>query len=260
MLIDKKDQYVSFLSTVGPFVAPALDLASMVSPNKVGTARLFMEGFNLIMAGMDESKSEEVKRVYIPIGNFFFLFEDKKLTKSFNSLKFNQVIEALDILKDVVVQDSLESHKLTNYMRLARTNDAFFPNHYPTEQILCVPLGDGSGDNVITIVRKIELIENFKPSLQSAELAAVTGPEIMILRLVLVGENIFQICLPECSFEFGFPFGQPDVAIVKKITLGSKVEKVVVEQAMTLSDISVSDHGSNIHLATQFGRKFNLFF
>ena len=70
----------------------------MVSPNKVGTARLFMEGINLIMSGMDESKSEEVKRVYIPIGNFFFLFEDKKLTRTFSTLKFNEVIEALDIL------------------------------------------------------------------------------------------------------------------------------------------------------------------
>ena len=42
----------------------------------------------------------------------------------------------------------------------------------------------------------------------SAELAAVTGPEIMILRLVLLGENVFEICLPQCIFDFGFPFGQ----------------------------------------------------
>merc|ERR1711892_180659 len=253
MLLNTKDQYVSFLSTVGPFVAPALELASIVSPSKGGTARLFMEGINLIMSGMDESKSEEMKRVYIPIGNFFFLFEDKKLTKASSTMKFNEVIEALNILKDVYIQDSLESHKLLNYMRLAKANDAFFQSHYPSEQILCVPLGDGSGDNVITIVRTIEEIGNFKPSLQSAELAAVTGPAIMILRLVLVGENIFQICLGQCLFQFGFPFGQPEVAIVKKIPLGSKVEKVIVEQAMTLSDISVSDHGSNVHLATQFG-------
>jgi len=253
MLIEKKDQYVRFLSTVGPFVAPALDLASLVSPSKAGTAKLFLEGINLVMTGMDESKSDEIKRVYIPIGNFFFLFEDKNITKSFSTMKFNDVIESLDILKDVYIQDSLESHKLTNYMKLAKANDAFYPSHYPSEQIMCVPLGDGSGDNVITIARKIEEIETFKPSLQSAELAAVTGPAIMILRLVLVGENIFQICLGQSSFQFWFPFGQPDVAIVKKIPLGSKVEKVVVEQAMTLSDISVSDHGSNIHLATQFG-------
>lgn len=42
----------------------------------------------------------------------------------------------------------------------------------------------------------------------SAELAAVTGPEVMLLRLVLLGENIFEISLRDCLFEFGFPFGQ----------------------------------------------------
>ena len=50
--------------------------------------------------------------------------------------------------------------------------------------------------------------QRFEPSIKSAELAAVTGPEIMILRLVIIGENIFEICLGQCLFEFGFPFGQ----------------------------------------------------
>ena len=57
------------------------------------------------------------------------------------------------------------------------------------------------------------------------------------------------------------------MAVVKRIPLGERGEKVVVEQTVTVSgglakgcqkvnlfsDISVSDHGSNIHLATQFG-------
>merc|ERR1719474_1278441 len=43
------------------------------------------------------------------------------------------------------------------------------------------------------------------------------------------------------------------MATVKRIPLGEKGEKVVVEQAVTVSDISVSDHGSTIHIATQFG-------
>ena len=50
--------------------------------------------------------------------------------------------------------------------------------------------------------------QRFEPSIKGAELAAVTGPEIMILRLVVIGENIFEICLGQCLFEFGFPFGQ----------------------------------------------------
>ena len=66
----------------------------------------------------------------------------------------------------------------------------------------------------------------------------------MILRLVVIGENIFEICLSQCLFEFGFPFGQvalsrkrlklcrcvqADMAAVKRIPLGEKGEKVVVE-------------------------------
>ena len=72
----------------------------------------------------------------------------------------------------------------------------------------------------------------------------------MILRLVVIGENIFEICLSQCLFEFGFPFGQvalsrkrlklcrclqADMATVKRIPLGEKGEKVVVEQAVTVS-------------------------
>ena len=83
--------------------------------------------------------------------------------------------------------------------------------------------------------------------MSSAELAAVTGPEVMILRLVIIGENIFEVCLGQCLFDFGFPFGQvnrrttntvktclqPGMAVVKKIPLGEKGEKIVVEQAIT---------------------------
>ena len=74
----------------------------------------------------------------------------------------------------------------------------------------------------------------------------------MILRLVLVGQNLFQICLPSCVFQFGFPFGQEELgAVVKRIPLGSDKEKVVVEQALHNQDISISDHGANIIIATQ---------
>ena len=74
----------------------------------------------------------------------------------------------------------------------------------------------------------------------SAELAAVTGPEVMLLRLVLLGENIFEISLRDCLFEFGFPFGQPGVAVVKRIPMGDRGEKLVVEQAVTTTGRKVA--------------------
>ena len=42
----------------------------------------------------------------------------------------------------------------------------------------------------------------------------------MILRLVVIGENIFEICLGQCLFEFGFPFGQ---VVASKLLNLSKV-------------------------------------
>ena len=48
----------------------------------------------------------------------------------------------------------------------------------------------------------------FQPKIDSAELAAVNGPDVTLLRLVIKGKNIFPVCLDQCRFEFGFPFGQ----------------------------------------------------
>merc|ERR1719319_936773 len=218
-----------------------------MDPARAATARVFMEGLRMLWDGMDEAKSEEVKRVYIPIGNFFFLSDEKCNSKMFPTIEFNRVVEALDILKDAEVANSLKSHKLDYYMQIARRNDLFFPGSLEAE------LDIDCGEYVSTVPRKLEVITRFQPSVSSAELAAVTGPEVMILRLVIIGENIFEVCLSQCLFDFGFPFGQPGMAVVKKIPLGEKGEKIVVEQAITTTDISVSDHGSNLHLATQFG-------
>ena len=66
---------------------------------KAGAARMFMEGLKLLWDGMDENKCEEVKRVYIPIGNFLFLSDEKKFSKMYTTIEFNRVVEALDILK-----------------------------------------------------------------------------------------------------------------------------------------------------------------
>ena len=85
-LIQRKDDYLNLLSQVGPFVSPALDLAAIVSPSKAGTVKMFVEGLNLILKSADDTKSQEIRRVYVPIGNFFFLNQDKKKTKVLNTL------------------------------------------------------------------------------------------------------------------------------------------------------------------------------
>lgn len=68
----------------------------------------------------------------------------------------------------------------------------------------------------------------------------------MLLRLVIIGENVFEVCLQDCMFDLGFPFGQVKrcspflhvspqlgMAVVKRIPIGARGEKLVVEQAVT---------------------------
>ena len=183
-----QDQYVNFLATVGPFLGPVLDLASYVSPgmnylpfvipkqNSVLNQEKQIQQICSLTASsfsgtgwMTQRQRRcvcsflqivipfiQVKRVYIPIGNFFFLSDEKSRSKSFSTIEFNRVVEALDILKDVEVSTSVQSHKLDNYMKIARRNDLFFPGSYPAETTYM------DGDYVLTVPRRLELIGRLK--------------------------------------------------------------------------------------------------
>ena len=129
---------------------------------------MFIDGLKLLWDGMDDSKTEEVyfflqifttlmtifqvRRIYTPIGNFFFLSDEKIRSKSFSTIEFNRVVEALDILKEVEVSTSVQSHRMENYMKIARRNDLFFPGSYPAENTYV------DGDYVSTVPRRLELI------------------------------------------------------------------------------------------------------
>ena len=92
-------------------------------------------------------------------------------------------------------------------MRLAERNHAYHPGTYPLENTMCVPSGDIV--DVMTFARKIHQLDCYAPVVHSAELVAVTSTtQDTVLRLVLIGQNIFQICLAESSFDLGFPFGR----------------------------------------------------
>ena len=59
-----------------------------------------------------------------------------------------------------------------------------------------------------------------------------------------------------CSFDFGFPFGtRPghDGVIVKRMALGTDVERVIVEEDYAHAP-NISDHGTTIRYATLFGQ------
>ena len=165
-LIQKKDNYITFLSQVGPFISPALEIAAVVSPSKAITAKLFVDGLNMILNSADDSKSQEIKRVYIPIGNFFFLNEDKKITKVLQTFEFNDVISALDILKDVNIHESLESHKLRNYRSICCDNECYNIDKYPPVMEVFIPDSEGAG-MMITEQRTVDIWNDFRPQINS---------------------------------------------------------------------------------------------
>ena len=110
-----------------------------------------------------------MKRVYIPIGNFFFLSDEKSKSKAFSAIEFNRVVEALDILKDVEVSSSVQSHKLDNYLKIARRNDLFFPGSYPADTTYI------DGEYVMTVPRKLELISRYNRSFSQSKVFDPVG-------------------------------------------------------------------------------------
>jgi hypothetical protein len=64
--------------------------------------------------------------------------------------------------------------------------------------------------------------------------------------------------LDKCQFQIGFPFGiNVDKVTIKKLSTGENLERLVLEEALEGSNVdsllAISDHGSILILATQFG-------
>ncbi|XP_075241655.1 uncharacterized protein LOC142336627 [Convolutriloba macropyga] len=250
-LMATKESYVGYLSKIEPFLSPALDVACVVYPANAVFLRGVKEGLDMLTKSMDKSTELEVSQKYVPVGNFFFLCDEFLFTKCFESSDVGSITQSLDILKNAKLS-SHEPHKVVNYMRMCKYNKCFQPGGYPPDEITYLPFDDGAL-TVHTCPRTIQEVLIFDPKLHSIELATVKCQDVTQLRLVLIGENLFQIYLPRCSFDLGFPFGVSEKSTVKKISMGDKIEKLVIEQEVNVNELSISDHGSKVKVATQFG-------
>ena len=104
------------------------------------------------------------------------------------------------------------------------------------------------------VPRRVEMKSKYLPEITSAELVRVQSHDRDILRLRLTGYHLFNHVLDLCSFDFGFPFGnKEDNVIVKRMALGTDVERVIIEEKY-VSAPNISDHGTLIRFATQFGQ------
>ena len=79
------------------------------------------------------------------------------------------------------------------------------------------------------------------------------------LRLTLTGCNLFDIVLEKCQFQIGFPFGTSENNVtIKKLSTGENFERLVLEEGLEGNSrvddfLTISDHGSLLLFATQFG-------
>ena len=74
----------------------------------------------------------------------------------------------------------------------------------------------------------------------------------------MTGRYLFDVVLERCQFQIGFPFGiKEDNVTIKKLSTGENFERLVLEEVLednTVNNLlAVSDHGSILVFATQFG-------
>ena len=70
---------------------------------------------------------------------------------------------------------------------------------------------------------------------------------------------MFDIVLAKCQFQIGFPFGTSENNVtIKKLSTGENFERLVLEEGLEGNSrvddfLTISDHGSLLLFATQFG-------
>ncbi|XP_059083625.1 uncharacterized protein LOC131880910 [Tigriopus californicus] len=103
------------------------------------------------------------------------------------------------------------------------------------------------------VPRRIELVDTFKPHIQTAELVRVNAHGKDYLRLRLTGRHLFEFIIEKCTFNFGYPFAtNPDKFTCKKVYQTDGIETLIIEEEFN-EDLKISDLGTVIRLVSKFG-------
>ena len=239
-------------------LGPVLDVASFAMP-QYAAQLVIARGFSGVVTEMVNSaregtKSSRGKNSYVAIGNYHFIggghtfaLDHKEEDKINRCLEMSVDSATLtQTAADIPVYHAVENYTdfVAEWSEMAGT----FP------AMVDVPRAF-QGEIVLEMVpRRVELRSKYLPEITSAELVRVQSHDRDILRLRLTGYHLFNHVLELCSFDFGFPFGnKEDNVIVKRMALGTDVERVIIEEDYVNAP-NISDHGTLIRFATQFGQ------
>ena len=251
-LLDKKDKFREFferISTLMPVLKAAVNVVSLVNPDS-SNVKTFQNLCNVIDDVTTAIKDNT--DVYIPIGNFHFL-DERVNEKEFFSC--NRLKELEEYMQEEYQQNaskrSMNAHALSYYTELFRKNGNLPFGGYPYQVVIGGP--DALNKNQ-HCNRMIKFEHPFSPSIDSVELIKPIGEE-STLNLSFTGKNIYDVVLECCEFDFNFPFAEKkeNVRIKKLPPTDENIERLVIQDEMKDSPITISDHGIKIKLATQFG-------
>ena len=100
---------------------------------------------------------------------------------------------------------------------------------------------------------KIPFIDPFQPLIYSVDLAKAKG-EKSFLKLTFTGKYIHNVVLDLCQFHFNFPFATIKEKVkIKRLSMGKHVERLVIEEEIEDASVTITGHGIELLLVTQFG-------
>ena len=247
-LLVMKDSYSKIIETINqmmPTIRATVSTTSLTCHNVLAVAN-FQKIFNLVKDTIIAIKDD--RDVYIPNGNFHFIVEN------FNDNIFFSCNKITELEKYIQVKYQHNSNNITPYSHtLAYYTDIFLGKGKLPFTGSFGRIQTPNNQQSIVNIREILFKYPYKPVIHSVELVKGKGQTIS-LKLSLTGENLDNVVLDLCHFDFNFLFAKSKENLsIKNMSIGDNVERLVIEQEMEDISISVAVHRTRLLLVTQFG-------
>ena len=206
-----------------PVLSAGLGIAALLDRNKADTYGSLNEYIDILKA--EENK---LSKKFVPIGNYILLCENEpKFVHCSNS---NEVLPYLDIFSSFSLENT-DNHQLELYEEKCTLGGFIKKDAFRDDE------GSARSETL--------KLEKFAPEISKGELLWEKYDLKKDLKLNLHGKNITCICLQHCNFNFGTLF-VPEV-------IHSAENEVILHQPSFKEEISPSEHGLHITIATVFG-------
>ena len=236
----KNNAFANLVAYLKPLVSFILNLGSVVCPSDpILSLRGSFEELNRLL----DEESLPHEQLYSAIGNFYVLNERSGKRGRVVSVSPCEKPHAtiLDIFnfENERLSDLMEHHSISNYLKLFR-----MASYTKTDFIASRALAE---------------IKLFQPKVEGGKLTLSSNKHnrTELAELELTGENIAEkeICLPNCIFDFGIPFGDEN-ALKKSVPYNDnncKKNRIRIKQTLDGQNSVITYDGCKIVIETVFG-------